>query len=120
MARNSSPITSWVLDESFALIGSIAAVNSAAAVENVGVLGEEAEDQPRHEMVHVVAALGGAPIGIVLQQLDIEPVQAAGGPDVERAFADLLDGGDARPAAGRSRNGSGNRHRRRRPAHRRT
>ena len=67
----------------------------AVAVEDVGVLGEEAEDQPRHEMVHVVAALGRAPFGVVLQKLDIEPVQAAGGPDVEGAFADLLDGGDA-------------------------
>jgi hypothetical protein len=46
-------------------------------------------------MVHVVAARGGAPFGIVLQQLDIEPVQPAGGPDVEGAFADLLDGRDA-------------------------
>ena len=67
----------------------------AGAVEDVGVLGEEAEDQPRHEMVHVVAALGRAPFGVVLQKLDIEPVQAAGGPDVEGAFADLLDGRDA-------------------------
>ena len=66
----------------------------AGAVEDVGVLGEEAEDQPRHEMVHVMAALGGSPFGVVFQKLDIEPVQAAGGPDVERAFADLLDGGD--------------------------
>ena len=38
---------------------------------------------------------GGSPFGVFLQQLDIEPVQAAGGPDVEGAFADLLDGGDA-------------------------
>ena len=67
----------------------------ARAVEDVGVLGEEAEDQPRHEVVHVVAALGRAPVGVVLQQLDIEPVQAAGGPDVEGVLADLLDGGDA-------------------------
>ena len=95
MARNSSPITSWVLDESLALICSTVAVNRPLAVEDVGVLGEEAEDQPRHEMVHVVAALGRAPFGVVLQQLDIEPVQAAGRPDVEGVFADLLDGGDA-------------------------
>ena len=64
------------------------------SVEDVGVLGEETEDQPRHEMVHVVAALGGSPFGVVFQKLDIEPVQAACRPDVERAFADLLDGGD--------------------------
>ena len=47
-------------------------------------------------MVHVVAALGRAPIGIVLQKLDIEPIEAARRPDVEGAFADLLDGRDAR------------------------
>jgi len=34
--------------------------------------------QPRHEVVHVVAARGGAPFGVVLQQLDIEPVETAG------------------------------------------
>ena len=56
MARNISPITSCVFDESRALICSIVAVNRPVAVEDVGVLGEEAEDQPRHEMVHVVAA----------------------------------------------------------------
>ena len=55
----------------------------AGSVEDAGVLGEEAEDQPRHEVIHVVAALGRAPCGVVLQKLDIEPVQAAGRPDVE-------------------------------------
>ena len=59
----------------------------AVADEDVGVLGEEAEDQPRHEVIHVVAALGRAPLGVVLQKLDIEPVQAAGRPDVEGVFA---------------------------------
>ena len=71
------------------------AVNRPVAVEDVGVLGEEAEDQPRHEVVHVVAARRPCPSRVVLQQLDVEPVQAAGGPDVEGVFADLLDGGDA-------------------------
>ena len=46
-------------------------------------------------MVHVMAAGDGAPFGIVPQQLDIEPVQPAGGPGVEGAFADLFDGSDA-------------------------
>jgi hypothetical protein len=67
----------------------------AGAVEDAGVLGEEAEDEPRHEVLHVVAALDRAPFGIVLQQPDIEPVQPAGCPDIEGAFADLLDGRDA-------------------------
>ena len=71
-------------------------VNRPLAIEDVGILGEEAEDQPRHEVIHVVAALGRAPIGVVLQKFDIEPVQAAGRPDVEGVLADLLDGRDAR------------------------
>ena len=65
------------------------------ADEDVGVFGEEAEDQPRHEVVHVVAFVRAAPVGVVLDQLDIEPVEAAGRADVKGAFADLLDGGDA-------------------------
>ena len=46
-------------------------------------------------MVHIGPAGGGTPIGIILQQGDIEPVEAAGGPDVKRVFLDLLDGADA-------------------------
>jgi hypothetical protein len=63
--------------------------------EIVCSLGEEAEDQPRHEMVHVVPTLGGSPFWVVFQELDIEPVKTACCPDVERAFADLFDGGDS-------------------------
>jgi hypothetical protein len=66
----------------------------SGAVEDVGIFGEEAEDQPRHKVVHVVAATGGSPFRVVLQKLDIKPVQTAGGPDVERALADWLDCGD--------------------------
>ena len=66
-----------------------------SSFEDVGVLGEEAEDQPRHEVIHVVAALGRAPRGVVLQKLDIEPVQAAGCPDIEGVFSDLPDDRDA-------------------------
>src|SRR3546814_4332829 len=65
-----------------------------AAVKDVGIFGEKAENQPRHEMVHVRAALGDPPIGIVFQQLDIELVEAARGANVERTFAHLLDGAD--------------------------
>jgi hypothetical protein len=53
------------------------------AGEDDRVLGEETEDKPRHEVIHVVAAHGGAPFGVVFQKFDIEPVQAAGRPDVE-------------------------------------
>ena len=66
------------------------------ADEDVGVFGEEAEDQPRHEVVHVVAALRPAPFGVVLQELDIEPVEPSCRLDVEGAFADLFDSRDAR------------------------
>ena len=95
IARNSVADHLVGVRESRALICSTVVGEQAVAVEDVGILGEEAEDQPRHEVVHVVAALGRAPVGVVLQKLDVEPVQAAGGPDVEGAFADLLDGGDA-------------------------
>jgi hypothetical protein len=46
-------------------------------------------------VVHVVAARCRAPLGVVFQQLDIEPIQPSGRADVERAFTHLLDGGDA-------------------------
>jgi hypothetical protein len=63
--------------------------------EDVSSLGEETEDQPRHEMVHVVATLRGSPFGVVFQQFDIEPIQATCRPDIKGAFADLFDGGDS-------------------------
>jgi hypothetical protein len=42
-----------------------------------------------------VATLVPAPFWIVLQKLDIEPIQAAGRPDVKSVLGDLLDGADA-------------------------
>ena len=65
-------------------------------MEDVGILREEAEDQPRHEVVHVGPALGGVPVRVLLQQRSIEPVEAARGADVEAALAQLPDGGDPR------------------------
>src|SRR6185437_16759337 len=62
--------------------------------EDVRSLGKETEDQSRHEMVHVVPALGGSPFGVVFKKLDIEPIQAAGRPDVKSVLADLPDRGD--------------------------
>nr|WP_184409838.1 hypothetical protein [Rhodothalassium salexigens] len=64
------------------------------ASENLGVFGEEAEDEPRHKMVHVVAALRRAPFRVGAQKLDIELVQPPGRLDVEGAFADLLNRAD--------------------------
>jgi hypothetical protein len=65
------------------------------AVEDVGVLGEEAEDQAGHEVVHVPAAFGRGPVRVLAQQLDVQLVQAAGGAHVDGVVLDLLDGGDA-------------------------
>jgi len=66
----------------------------ALAVEDGGVFGKEAEDQARHEVIEVFAAGGGGPLGVVLEELYVEAVQAAGGLDIEGVFADLLYGGD--------------------------
>ena len=41
-----------------------------------------------------MAFLGMAPVGVVLDQLHVKPVETAGRADVEGAFADLLDRGD--------------------------
>jgi hypothetical protein len=45
--------------------------------------------------MHVRAARGLAPLGIPLQELNIETVQPTCGADVEGVFTDLLDGRDA-------------------------
>ena len=68
------------------------------AEEDVGVFGEEAEDEARHEVVHVVAAVGACPVGVVLEECGVEAVEFCGGADVEGAVADGLDGADARQA----------------------
>ena len=69
---------------------------AALLVEDVRVFGEEAEDQPGEEMVEILPAGFGVPLGVFLQQFDVELVQPAGGADVEGVFVDPLDGGDAR------------------------
>jgi hypothetical protein len=51
------------------------------ANQDVRVLGKEAEDQPGHEVVHVMAA--GAPIRVVGAQGDVELVEPEGGANVE-------------------------------------
>ena len=63
-------------------------------LKDFGILGEEAEDKSRHEVVHVVTALGRSPFGVVLQEFDIEAIEPPRGLDVEGALADLLDGRD--------------------------
>src|SRR5690606_39069233 len=46
-------------------------------------------------MVHVGSACGGAPIGIVFEELDVEAIEPPGRLDVEGTVADLLDRGNA-------------------------
>ena len=82
----------------------VAAVNRAhlleggaeevVAVKNVGIFGEEAEDEARHEVVHIVAAVGVCPVGVVFEECGVEAVEFCGGADVKRAVADGFDGAD--------------------------
>ena len=65
------------------------------AEEDAGGFGEEAEDEARHKVVHIVAAGVGGPVGVVFEELDVELVEAAGGADVDGVVFDFLDGGDA-------------------------
>jgi hypothetical protein len=69
-------------------------VKESVAVEDVGVLGEEAEDEPRHEVVHVVTASSGAPLRIGPQQLHVKLGKPPGCPDVDGVVLDLTDRGD--------------------------
>ena len=85
-----------MLDESRALICVDRGGEQALAVEDVGIFGKKAEDQPRHEVVQLLPALGSVPIGIFLQQLDVEAVEAARRLDVEGILPDLPDRRDAR------------------------
>src|SRR5690554_4518483 len=63
--------------------------------KNVGVLSKEAEDQSGHEVVHFMALLTSAPVRIVFQQLNIQAVQATGGPYIKGAVTQLLNGRNA-------------------------
>ena len=65
------------------------------AEEDASRFGEEAENEARHKVVHVVAAGVGGPVRVVFEELDVELVQAAGGADVDGVVFDLLDSGDA-------------------------
>ncbi len=67
----------------------------AGAAKDVRIFGEETEDEPGHEVVHVMAAIRGGPILVILEQLDVEAVEPAGGFDVKRVLADLPDGSNA-------------------------
>ncbi|MNE48314.1 hypothetical protein D3C80_1427700 [compost metagenome] len=46
-------------------------------------------------MVHVGATFVLGPVRVLVQQLDVQLVQAAGGAHVDGVVLDLLDGGDA-------------------------
>jgi hypothetical protein len=66
----------------------------ALADENAGIFREQAEDEPRHELVEVGAARGGRPVLVLLQELDVQFVQMPCRADVDRVVLDLRDGGD--------------------------
>jgi hypothetical protein len=57
-------------------------------VEDVGILSEEAEDQPSHEVVHVVTAIDGSPYRVVYQKFNIEPVQSVSINSGDRGLVD--------------------------------
>ena len=65
------------------------------AIKNIRVFCKETENQPRHEVVHVVATLRGCPVWILAEQFDVELVQPASSSNVDRVVFDLLDGSDA-------------------------
>lgn len=65
------------------------------AQEDAGVLGKEAKDEAGHELVEIVPPRLALPIRIFLQQLQIEPVEAARGLNINRVVANLPNGGDA-------------------------
>ncbi|MNL25611.1 hypothetical protein D3C87_1470970 [compost metagenome] len=66
----------------------------AIAIEDVGVFRKKTEHQSRHKMVHVGAAFVRGPLWILVQQFDVQLVQAAGGTHVDGVVLDLLNGGD--------------------------
>ena len=72
------------------------AVVQLLAVEDVGVFGEEAEHQARHEMVHVAAALVRGPGWVLAYQFDVALVQAPHSEHVDGVVLDLAHGGDDR------------------------
>ena len=57
---------------------------------------KKAEDQPRHEVVHLLAALCRVPVGVGLQQLHIQAVEATRRLDVKGILPNLLDRRNAR------------------------
>lgn len=62
--------------------------------ENICVFCKEAKDQPRHKMVHIMAALSSAPFRIVFKQLNVEAIEATSGLNIKRAFADFFNRAD--------------------------
>lgn len=64
-------------------------------VEDLRILGKEAEDETGHEVIQILAAVGGIPRGIFAKQLDVEAVQTACSLDVEGILPNLPDRGDS-------------------------
>lgn len=59
------------------------------------ILREEAEDQTSHKVVQLLTALCLVPFGVILQQLDVEAIEATRSLNIKRVFTDLLDCCDA-------------------------
>ena len=64
--------------------------------ENPDILGKQAEDQPRHELVELVAPFRSAPVRIKLEEGVIEPGQLAGGADIDFVLIRCLETRHAR------------------------
>ena len=60
--------------------------------EDVGVLGEEAEDEPGEEVIELLAAGVAFPVGVVLKQFAVQLIKPSRGPDIEGVLPDLADG----------------------------
>lgn len=67
----------------------------APTMENICILGKEAKNQPRQEVIHLMTACSHSPFRIVFQQFNIEAVEAAGRLNVEGVFFDLANRADS-------------------------
>jgi len=65
-------------------------------MKDVGVFREEAEYKPGHEMIHVRPPLDRAPLRVVLEQFQVELVEAVSSVNIKAIFTHLPNGADAR------------------------
>ena len=89
IARNNVVMTSWVFEESLALMRATVSVNRPFPMKMSVSSAKKQKISRAMEVVHVGAVVGRAPFGVVFQEFNIKPVEAAGGADVKRVFGDL-------------------------------